>query len=42
MKDHKIWKVENMESVRNDSEIEVSENDESKIDDPKDDDECPY
>jgi len=33
MKDNKIWRVENMESVHDDSEIEYSEIDESKIDD---------
>jgi len=33
MKDNKIWRVENMESVHDDSEIEDSEIDESKIDD---------
>ena len=31
MKDNKIWRVENMESVHDDSEIEVSDNDESEI-----------
>ena len=33
MKKNKIWRVENMESVHDDSEIEDSEIDESKIDD---------
>ena len=33
MKNNKIWKVENIESVHDDSEIEDSEIDESKIDD---------
>ncbi len=33
MKNNKIWRVENMESVHDDSEIEDSEIDESKIDD---------
>ena len=34
MKDNKIWKVENMESIHDDSEI-----DESKIDENDDDNE---
>ena len=33
MKNNKIWRVENIESVHDDSEIEDSEIDESKIDD---------
>jgi len=33
MKNNKIWRVENMESIHDDSEIEDSEIDESKIDD---------
>ena len=33
MKNNKIWRVENMESVHDDCEIEDSEIDESKIDD---------
>ncbi len=37
MKDNKIWRVENMESTHNDSEI-----DESKTDDDEEDDEYPY
>jgi hypothetical protein len=36
MKDNKIWKVENLESVHDDSEINDSEVDESKTDDKKD------
>ncbi len=39
MKDNKIWRVENMESIPDDSEIEDSEIDESEIDDHEDDDE---
>ena len=38
MKNNKIWKVENIESVHDDSEIEDSEIDESKIDESKIDD----
>ena len=37
MEDNKIWRVENMESVHDDSEI-----DESKTDDDEEDDEYPY
>ena len=33
MKNNKIWRVENMEFVHDDSEIEDSEIDESEIDD---------
>jgi len=33
MKNNKIWRVENMESVHDDCEIEDLEIDESKIDD---------
>ncbi len=39
MEDNKIWRVENMESVHDDSEIDESktdENDESKTDDNED------
>jgi hypothetical protein len=36
MKDNKIWKVENLESVHDDSEINDSEVDESKTDDKED------
>ena len=38
MKNNKIWRVENIESVHDDSEIEDSEIDESKIDESKIDD----
>ena len=37
MEDNKIWRVENMESVHNDSEIKDSEIDESEINDHEDD-----
>ncbi len=36
MKNNKIWRVENMEPVHDDSEIEDPEIDESKIDDQED------
>ncbi len=37
MEDNKVWRVENMESVHNDSEIKDSEIDESEINDHEDD-----
>ncbi len=37
MKNNKIWRVENMEFVHDDCEIEDSEIDESKIDDQEED-----
>ncbi len=36
MKNSKIWRVENMEPVHDDSEIEDSEIDESEINDQED------
>lgn len=38
MKDNKIWRMENMESVGDDSEIKDSETDESKTDDNDEED----
>ena len=37
MKDNKIWRVENMESIPDDSEIEESKTDENDDDDEEDD-----
>ena len=42
MEDNKIWRVENLESIHDDSETEDSEIDESKTDDDEEDDEYPY
>ena len=39
MKNNKIWRVENMEFVHDDSEIKDSEIDESEIDDHEEDNE---
>ena len=39
IEDNKTWRVENMESVHDDSEIKDSEIGESEIDDHEDDDE---
>jgi len=36
VKNNKIWRVENMKPVHDDSEIDDSEIDESKIDDQED------
>jgi len=37
MKDNKIWRVENMESIHDDSEIDESKTDENDDDDEEDD-----
>ena len=38
MKDNKIWRIENMESVHDDSEIKNSEIDDSEFDDHEEND----
>ncbi len=37
MEDNKIWRVENMESIHDDSEIDESKTDENDDDDEEDD-----